>query len=261
MLETESLTGFLIEIAVLAGLGVLVAALSRVLRFKRTTYPHPHPRRSALRAILAVSVGWILVTGLIFGLSDAPPDSGGRGGETPAAGPGDAVGQILVAAILLGPVLYATHRRREPAATAGVSKEDLGRSLVMAAALVVALALGRSLTAGYPADAPGPTFGGPWALVQFGVVGFSEEFMYRGYLQQRLEAWLGNRRGWVLASVAMAMAHAGHRMAASGMSGGDALQSAAFLIPMSLFLGYVMLSTRNVAVPALLHTFINWAGV
>ncbi len=49
-----------------------------------------------------------------------------------------------------------------------------------------------------------------------------------------------------------------HRIAALGMSGGEAMLSAAALIPISLFLGHVMLETRNIIAPGLLHTAINW---
>jgi membrane protease YdiL (CAAX protease family) len=99
---------------------------------------------------------------------------------------------------------------------------------------------------------------GVWALLQFVFVGFAEEFMYRGHLQKRLIGWLGKKRGWVLASVLMAMAHIGHRVMMEQMSLERALVSSASPTPVSLFLGYLMIPTGNVAVPALVHTVSNW---
>jgi membrane protease YdiL (CAAX protease family) len=92
------------------------------------------------------------------------------------------------------------------------------------------------------------------------VVGFAEEFAFRGYLQTRLVAWLGRWPGWVLASVLMALAHAVQRLTVGGMPPLDALSSSASLIPISLFLGYVMLRTENVVAPGLAPIFADWAG-
>ena len=258
MIEADSLTGLLLQCAALAALGALVALLARLLRLPRAARALPGPRAGALWALLAVGIGWILVIGLLFGLAGGAPARAPDKGRDVPAGPEDLIGQLMLALVVAAPVLAVMRRRREPLASAGVSADGLGRSLAVAAFLVAAAVAcwqlaARRAGAAVPAGLPGG-----WALAQCAVVGFAEEFAYRGYLQTRLVAWLGTWPGWILASVLMAMAHAGHRVAALGMGGGEALLGSAALVPISLFLGFVMLRTGSILAPGLLHTAINW---
>jgi membrane protease YdiL (CAAX protease family) len=168
------------------------------------------------------------------------------------------VGQFIYALIAFAPILIIMRRRRESLASAGVSAANLGRSLVVGAFLV-SVFVGWCFLVSRRCDAGNLSrISSLWALLQFAIVGFAEEFAYRGYLQTRLIGWLGNYRGWILASVLMAMAHIAHRVAALHMTGGEALLSSASLIPISLFLGYIMLRTQSIVAPGLLHTVINW---
>ncbi len=114
---------------------------------------------------------------------------------------------------------------------------------------------------GAPLLARGLTANQLWALPYFAVVGFGEEFLFRGYLQTRLVAWLGQWSGWLLASIVMAMMHIGQRVASMGLTSPEAVISSALLVPISLFMGYVMLRTGNIVAPGICHTFANWVGV
>jgi membrane protease YdiL (CAAX protease family) len=135
---------------------------------------------------------------------------------------------------------------------------NLGRSVVLSVFLISAF-VGWCLLVSRRCDVASLLqMTGIWALLQFTIVGFAEEFAYRGYLQSRLIAWLGGYQGWVLASVIMAMAHIVPRAAALRMTAGEALSSSAMLIPISLFLGVVMMHTKSIVAPGLLHTTINW---
>jgi membrane protease YdiL (CAAX protease family) len=100
-----------------------------------------------------------------------------------------------------------------------------------------------------------------WAFLQFSVVGFSEEFAFRGYLQTRLCAWLGRWQGWLLASVLMALIHIPQRVWMLGFDASTAFLSSAYLIPISLIMGFVMLRTENIVAPAIFNTFSDWVGV
>ncbi|HAU36725.1 MAG TPA: hypothetical protein DCX07_03280 [Phycisphaerales bacterium] len=98
------------------------------------------------------------------------------------------------------------------------------------------------------------------SLVYFAFVGFGEEFLFRGYLQNRAVAWLGTWRGWLLASVVMAIVHFPHRLLFGRMTVLEATIASAALIPVSLLMGFVMLRTKNIVAPGLFHTFANWTS-
>lgn len=90
------------------------------------------------------------------------------------------------------------------------------------------------------------------------IVGFSEEFLYRGYLQTRIIHWIGQKKGWILTSIIFAFIHLEQRVIIDKLQLGQALTSCVILLPMSLLLGYVMLKTKNTTSCAILHAFFNF---
>ena len=95
-------------------------------------------------------------------------------------------------------------------------------------------------------------------FIQFSIVGFVEEVIYRGYLQTRLISWLGNMKGCFLTSVIFAFSHLPHRLIVEGLNFTNALISCALLIPISLLFGYITIKTKNVVANSILHTFTDW---
>lgn len=242
-------------------MGAVVYALTRILGLRAHAWPFAHPRTAALWGLGAVLTGWLLVSILFLALtpSEAAPQ---RPTQTQRFVPSGVVSQAAIALILIGPILLTMRWRREPWASAGVSQHHLGGSLVVGTLLAL-LSLVSIFFGGEhsPVQVLGHMDSGHlWALFQYTVVGFGEEFAFRGYLQSRLVAWVGRWPGWVLASVLMALAHAVQRLKVAGMSPLEALLSSASLIPTSLFMGYVMLRTGNVVAPGLAHTFADWVG-
>lgn len=240
-------------------MGAIVYIVTRILRFRSHPWPFARPRAAALWGLGAVLTGWLLVSILFFAL--APGEAAPRQPtQTRSYDPSDVVSQAAIALVLVGPILLTMRWRREPWASAGVSRHNLGGSLVIGALLallsIASIFFGSEHSSGQVIDHLGSRH--LWALLQYTVVGFGEEFVFRGYLQIRLVAWLRRWPGWVLASVLMALAHFVQRLTVAGMSPLDALSSSASLIPISLFLGYVMLRTENVIAPGLAHTFADW---
>jgi len=241
--------------------GAVTSLLTRALRLRTQAWPFPRPRAAAGWGLSAILAGSLLVSVLFVAV--IPP---GAGPQQPmnvrSYGPGDVARQAAIALILLGPALLAMRRRGEPWASAGVSRHNLGGALIVGTLLALLSVLSVFFGGeGGPGEVltslEGRHF---WALLQYIAVGFGEELAFRGYVQTRLVAWLGRWQGWVLASVLMALAHVVQRLTVGGMAPLAALLSAATLIPISLFLGYVMLRTENVVAPGLAHTFADWVG-
>ncbi len=100
-----------------------------------------------------------------------------------------------------------------------------------------------------------------YGLAYFLAVGFGEELLFRGFLQIRCSAWLGEIKGWLVASVLMALAHLPQRIFVVGQELGQAVFSATLLIPISLLMGFLMLKTQNVAGPAVFHTMLDLTNI
>jgi membrane protease YdiL (CAAX protease family) len=257
----ETWMGLGLQCLGLLAAGAVVSVLTRTLRFQIQPWSFSRPRTAALWGVGAIFAGWLLVSILFSALA-----STGGAQQQPTSprsyGPSDVVGQAIIALVLLGPALLAMRWRREPRASARVSRHNLGGSLVIGTLLallsVVSICFGSEGTPGRVIGRLGR--GHLWALLQYAVVGFGEELAFRGYLQTRLVAWLGRWPGWVLASVLMALAHVPQRLTVAGASPLAALSSSASLIPISLLLGYVMLRTENVVAPSLAHAFADWVG-
>lgn len=92
-------------------------------------------------------------------------------------------------------------------------------------------------------------------LVQIGVVGLSEEFFFRGYLQTHLDEWLGRpwrvcgaQVGWglIIAAVLFGLCH---------LVRGDVTQLR--VIFFGLFAGWLRCRTDTIAVPAVYHGLSN----
>lgn len=99
-----------------------------------------------------------------------------------------------------------------------------------------------------------------WAFIFCLAVGFGEELAFRGFLQVRLSIWLGDVKGFILASGVMALAHI-PTFFAMGQGLPQAFLSAMLLIPISLTLGFLMLRTGNVIGPAVLHAVVDWVSL
>ncbi len=151
------------------------------------------------------------------------------------------------------PAGWAMFRAGEPIRSAGVGRHNLWQAcaigLVLSGLWCLPAALGHKLA---------PQFGGwPGWLLFMALVGFAEEFLFRGYLQTRLIARLGMWRGWVLASFLFAVSHLPRYLFHDGLGPAAAIVATAGLIPSGLALGFIMLRTQNLLAPAIFHTITD----
>lgn len=95
-------------------------------------------------------------------------------------------------------------------------------------------------------------------FINFFIVGFSEEVIFRGYLQTRLSSWIGIKKGYLLTVIIFSFYHLPNRMIIGEMSFYGALVNCVALIPISLTFGYIMIKTKNVIAGSIFHTFVDW---
>lgn len=163
-----------------------------------------------------------------------------------------AIGFLIVIALM--------KRTRQKLGTVGIDKNDMGRMVALGLIIGAISFIIWSLLA--------PYFGGSftgfsssvYALIFTIIVGFSEEILFRGYIQTRLSAYGGRIRGLVFTSLLFAFWHFAvvYYHAASG----DVLATLAWCsvrVPFSLLFGYIMLKTQNIIPSAMFHLFYDWA--
>ncbi len=236
--------------------GIAVYVITRLLKLRSSGWAFPDARRAAIPALVLVAAWILLLIAVVVWFTGRAPVSSSVPSR-PHYDLGRLLNQAIVYLIFVGPALLFMRFQREPWASAGVSRRNLPGALLVGGVLAaVSIATSGGIQALLALDADQL-----WALPTFAVVGFGEEFLFRGYLQTRLIAWLGQWSGWLLSSFIMAMMHVGQRVAIQGLSSPEAIVSSALLIPISLFMGYVMIRTGNIVAPGICHMFADWVGV
>jgi membrane protease YdiL (CAAX protease family) len=82
---------------------------------------------------------------------------------------------------------------------------------------------------------------------------FTEELQIRGFLQRRLEGWIGSIRSNLVSSVVYGMGHLPRFILGNGLTGWDAAFSVIALIPSSLVFGYIASKSDNLSGSVLCH--------
>jgi membrane protease YdiL (CAAX protease family) len=100
-----------------------------------------------------------------------------------------------------------------------------------------------------------------WALAAYAVVASAEETLYRGFLQGRLEAWLGRWWGYLATALLFTAVHLPARLLGGEPLAQALTYAAVQLLPMALLFGGAMLAAKHTAAPTLVHLAWNWASV
>jgi len=166
-----------------------------------------------------------------------------------------ALRQTLIAGAYLVPLLIALRLRRSTPESVGLTRINLGRSVAIGGALAAVWLL----ASGTLGELLRPRVEHVSVLIGALSVGFSEEMVARGYVQSRLIDWIGTRRGIVLGTVIFALLHIPQRLLAD--VGGLALvQQLLVVAVLGGAFGVLQASTRNVALPSIVHTAIDWSA-
>jgi membrane protease YdiL (CAAX protease family) len=245
---------FISQIIALSIFAGAVWGITKLLRCKPISPGITNPKRSSLRALVAVT-GTIVII-FLFELVRRSTQAGILMPGTQFEHFRDLFPAFIAFLLFLLPAGICVIRAHEPLKSVGISRTNLWQSIVIGFVFVVLMFYMQHND--LLEKLQGLERRNSIRLVYFAFIGFEEEILFRGYLQTRLIAWIGKWRGWGLASVIMALAHFPLRMLIDDKALGTALINALGLIPVSLFFGFLMLRTRNVLAPAIIHTFTNW---
>jgi len=214
----------------------------------------PHPRKEALLSITVVATVVVALTGYIFLMYLV---RGGNLGTPSSYSLSMALIQWgVMGAIFILPVLALVKARHQSFETVGLTKKNMWFSIALGLILgliFVAIGILFSGTTG-KATVDNVVYG----FVYFLAVGFGEELLMRGYFQTRCISWLGTGKGLILASLTMAFYHLPQRIFAVGLDPLQAVLSATALVPLSFAFGFLMLRTRNILGPTVMHLIIDW---
>ncbi len=161
--------------------------------------------------------------------------------------------QAIVAAVGLGLVLLALAIRRQPLRSAGWNRETLGAALRLGigTALVVLFLRGRAMNV-----MDGLTPGEGTAFLYWAVIALGEETLFRGYIQPRMAAWLGERWGWLAASAMFTLWFLPGRLGV--YSGSVLLWGLLISAVQGLLLGWMMRKTGHAAAPFFYRLISGW---
>ena len=151
--------------------------------------------------------------------------------------------------------MLALITRKQPLLSIGLSKPGWKAGLQIGAALVILVIF---LQGKIFAIINGLTQG---AVITLGVAlaaAIGEGLVFRGYIQPRFTAWLGDRWGWL---VAVLFYVAWWTLPVIGSYTGDSTQliiGVLYRITLGLLLGWIMRKTGSLAAPILYHTVHTW---
>jgi len=166
--------------------------------------------------------------------------------------------QVGLYAFMLLPMGLWLWRGRAGWRACGWGRERVGRALALGALFAAGALLLRARPFAPQRLALPDTW---WALAAYAVVALAEETLYRGFLQGRLEAWLGRWPGYLVTALLFTALHLPARLLGGEPLAQALTYAAVQLLPMALLFGLAMLAARHTATPTLLHLAWNWASV
>lgn len=242
-------------------IGSVIYILTKLLKFDNILCNYDNARKKALIALISVCTSILIITILLF-ISYSVTISKNEISNSIRYNFNSVLSNGIIYIIIMSPILIVMRKCREKWDSIGVSKINLLKSVFVGTitgiiSIILALIY---MNIGIIKVFSQLNIAHFWGLLYFCVVGFSEEFMFRGYLQTRLIAWLGRYKGWILTSIFMALVHLPQRMFVGGMNFTSAFMSTVSLISISMLMGFMMIRTENVFAAAIYHTLADWGG-
>jgi len=167
---------------------------------------------------------------------------------------------VIVALLQITPLIIITLLRKESFYSLGITKSNVFKSVLIGFISYIIYFSFMVIMKQYRFPFPSNSVFSLLALVNWFLVAFAEEVLFRGYLQTRLMEWLGNQRGLILTALIFSFSHLFQRILSVDMSLSRALVSCIAIIPFALFMGYLFSKCKNVVATTIFHTLYNFFG-
>jgi len=241
-------------IAALIGVSITYAA-SRLLKLRAPTISIGDVRRQTSFAVLLIFVE--LATIATYRYFVAPTSASAIGVSFQAT---DVLDELFRSGIvILPPLIILAWSTRQALVSLGIRRENvwkmIGVGVFPSAGFFILLVLVPPIAGARFASLNVSSL---YGLIVFLLGGFSEEIVWRGYIQTRLIARSGKLYGWLAASVAFSLWHlpANYRLYGGTM---EALGVSLLVqFPLGLAFGYIMIRTQNILPSSIYHVFFNW---
>jgi len=262
LLAFPALFDIAIQVVVLAVGVLMVSVLSKVLRLRPTPISIASTRKEGVLALLMI-VALLAVRAVLdtvgsefvlpsFPLYRLPPYS--------PFGAFDVAWYTAVSVMYLAPMMAAMRMSGQSLRSIGVNGKDKGRMLTLGFILSM-IYIG---VFGLFALFSGQVFTGlsaslGYGFVLFAVVGFTQEVVWRGYVQTRLIAHHGTIAGLVVTALFFGLWHFPMRYFQYSGAAFEALASCLLIFPAGLLNGYIMLKSQNILPSSIYHLFGNFS--
>jgi membrane protease YdiL (CAAX protease family) len=163
--------------------------------------------------------------------------------------------QVLFSAAMIAPIALGLFARRQPLLSIGLSKPGLRAGLQVGAALFILVIF---LQGKIFAIINGLTQGAYLTLIVAFVAAIGEEAVFRGYIQPRFTAWIGDRWGWLAAVLLYVAWWALPTIASYSGDSTSLVVGILYRLTLGLLLGWIMRKTGSLAAPILYHTVHMW---
>jgi membrane protease YdiL (CAAX protease family) len=229
---------------------VMIAGTSPLLK-KRRPLGFRYPNREATYALSLFAVVYIIAFQYFSGdLLQFLREFAGvfPGGETAE--------RMLLAVIALIPFILAVVLRGQPLKSMGWQKENLRAGLIVGLLLIVVVLF---LRGKFAPLLKGVTRQQAGLLPVWLIYSFAEETIFRGYIQMRLDSYLGAKWGWMAAAGLFLLWQLPGRLWL--FPAGQIWQPILIAAVQGVLCGWTMKKTGHVAAPALYRAFAGWLTV
>jgi len=233
----------------------MLAALSS--RFERGPVKFLHPRTDGLLAL-----GLILLTALML-LAGSGPGIDMKTQTLLLTGKADANSyslsdmgrQLMISFISLLPFAAVFIFRKQKLLSVGLGKRNLRPALLLGLglALLAIFLRGKIYAIMHGVSAPQA-----YILAALTGIALSEEIIFRGFIQLRLVAWLGERWGWIITALTFTLWRSAMLILIVGFVLETIWVNLLITLIFGLILGWIMRKSSNILAPAIYHAAHNW---
>jgi membrane protease YdiL (CAAX protease family) len=156
--------------------------------------------------------------------------------------------------LILLPMIIGMNLSKQSPRSIGIDRDDLARMIALGAVLSIIYTIISSVGHRFQGVSPSLAY----ALIAYIINSFSEEILFRGYMQTRLITYWGSLKGLLVTSLLFALWHFPGRYFEFSGDILTALDYSMLRFTPSILLGYLMVKSQNIIPSAIFHVFWNW---